>query len=115
MENSTLLSRTSKFFEIRGYTVESGLSCEGFSGLFYRFDLLVKKGGEEHAVFVMDWNKTVGIDTIIKADKAAEDVDIANPILVARSFSDHVKAYSNKRRITLMTEKDLLPKPEEKT
>ena len=80
----------------------------GLSGLPHSFDLLVSKEQEQHVVWVMDWNKTVGIDTIIKADQAAADVDLPSPILVARKFSDHVKAYANKKRITLVTEKELV-------
>jgi len=110
MENKTLLSLASKFFESRGYTVEHNLKYEGFSGLLHTFDLLVRKGREEHAVLVLDWEKTVGINMIIKADKAAEDVDLDHPIIIARKFSDHARAYSNKRRIRLITERELLSK-----
>lgn len=110
MENETLLSFASKFFESRGYTVEYNLKYEGFSGLLHNFDLRVRKGREEHVVFVMDWKRTVGIDMIIKAEKAAEDVDLAHPIIIANKFSDHAKAYSNKKRIMLMTERELLSK-----
>ena len=110
MENSTLLSLASRYFENRGYVVEQNLKFVGFSGLLHTFDLVARKGREEHAVFVMDWNKTVGINMVIKADKAAEDVDIAHPTIVARKFSDHARAYSNKKRIMLMTEDELLSK-----
>jgi hypothetical protein len=73
------------------------LKYEGFSGLLHTFDLLVRKGREEHVVLVMDWKRTVGINMIIKTEKAAEDVDLAHPIIIANMFSDHAKAYSNKR------------------
>jgi hypothetical protein len=33
----------------------------------------VRKGKEEHVVLVMDWKRTVGIDMVIKAEKAAKD------------------------------------------
>ena len=110
MRNEPLLSFTSKFFMDRGYTVEYNLKYEGFSGLLHTFDLLVRKGRMEHIVFVMNWKRTVGIDTIIKAEKAAEDVDLAHPIIIANKFSEHAKSYSNKKRITLMTEREIISK-----
>lgn len=108
MENKTLLSSASQFFESRGYTIEHDLKYEGFSGLVHTFDILVRKGREEHVVLVMDWKRTVGIDVVIKAEKAAQDVDLPHPIIIANKFSDHSKAYSNKKRIRLMTRRELL-------
>jgi hypothetical protein len=110
MENESLLSLTAEFFESRGYVIEHDLKYMGFSGLFHTFDLLARKGKEEHAILVVDWNKTVGIDTVIKADQATADVELAHLIIVARKFSDHAQAYSNKKRIMLMTERELLYK-----
>ena len=108
MAHQTLLSSASNFFESMGYTVEYDMTYEGFSGLVHKFDLLVRKGKEEHVVLVMDWKRTVGIDVVIKAEKAAEDVDFPHPILIANRFSEHSKAYSNKKRIRLMTGNELL-------
>jgi hypothetical protein len=111
MGNSTLLQVASQFFKGRGYVVECDRLLVGFSGLLHRFDLLVSKEEEQHAVLVLDWNKTVGIDTIIKADQAAADVALPSLMLVARKFSDHVRAYANKKRITLVTENELVANP----
>jgi hypothetical protein len=48
---------------------------------------------------------------IINADKASENTKLSRPIIISNKFSDHAKAYSNKRRITLLTKKDLQIKP----
>jgi len=108
MDNETLLSITSRFFKIRGYSIEYDLKYEGLSGVLYNFDILIKKGSEERTVIVIDWKRTVGVNMIIKANKAVEDINLPNPIIVARRFSDHAKAFSNKKRITLMTEAEIL-------
>lgn len=110
MKNESLLLLATKFFESMGYAVEHDLKYVGFSGLLHTFDLLIRKGKEEHAVLVMDWNKTVGINMVIKADQATADVELAHLIIIARKFSDHAQAYSNKKRIRLMTESELLSK-----
>ncbi len=105
-----MLSLTAEFFEGMGYAVEHDLKYMGFSGLFHTFDLLARKGKEEHAILVLDWSRTVGINTVIKADQATADVELPHLIMVARKFSDHAQAYSNKKKITLMTERELLYK-----
>lgn len=110
MTEKNLLSLASKFFESRGYALKHNLKKMGFSGLFYTFDLIIKNRREERAVFVMDWRKTVGINMIIKADRATADVGLTHPIIIARKFSDHAWAYSNRKRIILITERDFLSK-----
>lgn len=111
MSKGALLRLASQFFEGRGYAVECDLMRVGFSGLPHRFDLLVSNEQEQHVVLVLDWVKTVGIDTIIKADQAAADIDLPSLILVARKFSDHVRSYANKKRIMLVTENELVSNP----
>ena len=107
INNNMLLALTSDFFKNRGYSIEYNLKYEGVSGLLHKIDLVIKKGEEEHVILVMDWRRTVGVNMIIKAIKATEDLDLVPPIIVARRFSDHAKAYSNKKKIVLMTEKEL--------
>ena len=106
-----MISLAAEFFECMGYTVDYNTKFEGFSGLLHAFDLLVKRSEAERPVLVKDWDRTVGVDIIIKVDKASEDVDLPNPIIVAERFSDHAKAYSNKRGITLITKREILGQP----
>jgi hypothetical protein len=107
VEEKSLRSLGIAYFHQRGYTVEQNIALEGSSGLLYRFDLLIKKGQEIHPVVIKDWKRTVGVNMIINADKASENTNLSRPIIIATKFSDHAKAYSNKRRITLLTNKDL--------
>ena len=99
-----------EFFERMGYTVDYNARFEGYSGLLHTFDLLIKRSKDERLVLIKDWDRTVGVDIIIKVDKASEDTDLPNPIIVAERFSDHAKAYSNKRRVTLITKREVLSK-----
>lgn len=108
MSEKALLSLTAAFFERNGYAVSYNAQLEGFSGLLHTFDILLTKEKEERPVFVKDWDRTVGVDIIIKMDKAAADVGLYNPIIVSERFSDHAKAYSNRRGITLMSKRDIL-------
>jgi hypothetical protein len=96
------------FFKRTGYKIKYNVKYEGFSGLLHTFDLLIQKGKTERPVFVKDWDKTVGIDIIIKADKVSEDIGLGNPIIVSKRFSDHAKAYSNRRGVTLITKRHII-------
>ena len=108
MNERPLLSLTAEFFERTGYDISYNAQFEGFSGLLHTFDIVIRKEKEERPVFVKDWNRTVGVDIIIKMDKAAADVGLYNPIIVSERFSDHAKAYSNRRGITLMSKRDII-------
>lgn len=107
MNEKSLVALTAKYFNRIGYTVEENVAFEGLSGLLQSFDLLIKKDRKSHPVIVKDWKRTVGIDMIIKADKASEDAQLSHPIFVAKKFSDHAKAYSNRKRIVLLTKQKL--------
>lgn len=102
-----LLNSTANFFTRNGYQVEFEVSFEGLSGLSQHFDLFVQKEKEAHPVSVKDWKRTVGVNMVIKADMAAKDARLDRPIVVARKFSEHAKAYSHRNKITLLTEREL--------
>ena len=107
MKEKSLITLTAIYFHRKGYAVEANVAFEGLSGLLQSFDLIIRKDGESHPVIVKDWRRTVGIDMIIKADKASEDAKLSRPVFVAKKFSDHAKAYSNRKRIILLTEQKL--------
>jgi len=107
MINSSLPDLALKYFRRRGYSVEKSMSQEGFSGLLRNFDLLLSKGGEYHPVWIKDWKRTVGVNIVINIDKASSDVGYSRPILVAEKFSDHAKAYANRRGIRLVTKSEM--------
>lgn len=106
---SKLLELAVRFFRKEGYAIEQkDALLEGFSGLVNRFDLIVEKGHVSRGVWIRDWNRTVGVNLIINVDKASEDVGLSSPIIVAEKFSDHAKAYANRRKITLLPRQKLL-------
>jgi hypothetical protein len=107
----SLLELAVQYFERNGYRVErEKTTLEGFSGILWKFDLIVQKGKVTHGVWVREWNKTIGINVIINLDKASDDVKLANPIIVGEKFSDHAKAYANRRKILLLTRRQIFPK-----
>ncbi len=96
------------YFKKEGYKVVNGESLmEGFSGISRKFDLIVQKGRVEQAVWVRDWNRTIGVNVIIGLDTASADVGLSNPIMIGEKFSDHAKSYSNRRKITLLTKQKI--------
>ncbi|MEM2082054.1 MAG: hypothetical protein QXP44_04395 [Candidatus Bathyarchaeia archaeon] len=93
-----------RYFKKEGYKInQENAVMEGYSGIPRRFDLIVQKGKMEQAVWIRDWNRTIGVNLVISLDTASEDVGLSNPILIGEKFSDHAKSYSNRRKITLLT------------
>ena len=106
--SSGLVQAAIKYFKKEGYKVEQSVTTlEGFSGIQREFDLIVEKGRVEQGVWIRDWNRTIGVNVIINVDKASEDVGLSSPIMVGEKFSDHAKSYANRRRITLLTKRQI--------
>jgi galactitol-specific phosphotransferase system IIB component len=106
---SAMLQRVVQYFKKEGYKVEQKeTTLEGFSGTTRRFDLIVQKGQVEHGIWIRDWNRTIGVNVIINVDKASEDVGLSSPIVAGEKFSDHAKSYANRRKITLLTKRQML-------
>jgi hypothetical protein len=103
-----LMQHVVQYFKKEGYKVEQNETVlEGFSGITRRFDLIVKKGQVEHGVWIREWNRTIGVNVVINVDRASEDVGLSTPILVGDKFSDHAKSYANRRKITLLTRRQM--------
>ena len=103
-----LMQQVVQYFKKEGYKVEQNETVlDGFSGITRRFDLIVKKGQVEHGVWIREWNRTIGVNVVINVDRASEDVGLSTPILVGDKFSDHAKSYANRRKITLLTRRQM--------
>ena len=105
---SDLMLLAIRYFRKEGYKVEQEeTTLEGFSGLSRTFDFIVQKGHVAQGVWVRDWNRTIGVNLIINIDKASEDVGLSIPIIIGEKFSDHAKAYANRRKITLLSKQKI--------
>ena len=108
MRDVSLTNLAVTYFRQRGYKkIEKDVFFEGLSGLTRSFDLFIRKGKEQHLVWIRDWKRTVGVNMVISMDKASEDVGIFNPIMISGKFSGHAKAYANRRGVTLLTERQI--------
>jgi len=107
MTEPSLLNLAMRYFERLGYDVERDALLIGVSGIPQTFNLSLKKGDEVRLVYVKDWVRSVGVNMVIKIDRAAEDVGFRRPVLVARRFSDHAYAYSKRHGVTLLTPREL--------
>jgi hypothetical protein len=107
-QGSELLQLAIRHFRKEGYKVEQEeTTFEGFTGLSRKFDFVVQKGHVAQGVWVRDWNRTIGVNLIINIDKASEDVGLSSPIIIGEKFSDHAKAYANRRKITLLSKQKI--------
>jgi len=109
LSHQSLKELAPRYFRQKGYNLQSDVLLEGSSGMVQRFDLVISKNDLRHPIWIMDWKRTIGVNMVIKMDKAAYDVGFAGPILVADKFSDHAKAYANRRGVTLVSKRDISP------
>jgi len=108
-QQSRLLPQVLRYFKKEGFSIEQDATTfEGFSGIKQKFDLIVQKGHVTQGVWIRDWNRTIGVNIIINIDRASSDVGLASPIIVGEKFSDHAKAYANRRKITLLTTQQVM-------
>jgi len=105
---SDLIQLAIRYFKKEGYKVEQNTTqLEGFSGISRKFNLIVQKGRVAQGVWIRNWDRTIGVNIVINLDKASDDVGLSNPILIGEKFSDHAKAYANRRKITLLTKRQI--------
>lgn len=107
MTEQSIVTLTQNYFARLGYKVECDGVLLGVSGIPHPFDLFLSKGDEVKLVYVKNWARSVGVNMVIKIDMISEDVGIRHPIFVAKRFSDHAYAYSNRHGITLLTVQEL--------
>ncbi len=109
MSRLPLITLTIRYFTRRGYKVKRDTKEDGKpQGPPIKFDLIVSKGNEVHPVWVKDWNRTVGVNIIINMDKVSQNAGYSNPILVAEKFSEHARAYANRKSIKTITKSEML-------
>jgi len=108
MSRVSLVELAAKYFRQNGYKIEKDTVLEGTSGLMRKFDMVIRKGKEEHSVWIKDWKRTVGVNIVINIDKASEDVGLPKPIMISEKFSGHAKAYANRRGIMLLSKRQIL-------
>jgi hypothetical protein len=98
---------TVEYFNRRGYEVKKDEPQEGLNTP-PKFNLIVSKRKEIHPVRIKEWNRTVGVNIVINMDKASQQSGFSSPILVAEKFSEHAKAYANRRGIMLITKFEIM-------
>ena len=109
MLRKSLMKLAIEYFRRRGYKIEKmgqkGLSSSSENS---KIDFLVVKQNEMHPVLVKEWKRTVGVNVVINFDKASQDKRFSNPILISDKFSEHAKAYANRRGIKLITRLEIM-------
>jgi hypothetical protein len=70
-------------------------------------DLIIQKGKTVNVVWIKNWRRTIGVNIVINLDKISEDLGATSPIIIGEKFSDHAKAYANRRKIALLTKRQV--------
>ena len=109
MLREPLMKLAIEYFRRRGYRIERpGQKGSSSTSESSKIDFIVVKQNEMHPVLVKEWNRTVGVNVVINFDKASQDKRFSNPILISEKFSEHAKAYANRRGIKLITRLEIM-------
>ncbi|MEM1515501.1 MAG: restriction endonuclease [Candidatus Bathyarchaeia archaeon] len=110
MNRKSLARLAIQYFMRRGYTINKNQLEETSDEISQskKFVFIVRRGGESYPVWIKEWNRTVGVNVIINIDKLAQSIGFTNSIIIAEKFSEHAKAYANRKGIKLLTRSDLL-------
>ena len=107
MARPSLMNLTIEYFKRRGFEVKKDENQDDRERPPI-FNLIISKRKEVHPVRVKDWNRTVGVNIVINLDKASRGAGYQSPILVSEKFSEHAKAYANRRAIMLVTKSEMI-------
>ncbi|MFX1486875.1 MAG: restriction endonuclease [Promethearchaeota archaeon] len=100
MRKRSLKELAIEFFETQGYNVKEDRIMKNK----YSIDLLIKERENVlYGVVVKDWKRTVGVNVLLRLDRAIGKADLQQGIVVGPSFSSHARSYANKRKIRLVT------------
>ncbi|MFX0097225.1 MAG: restriction endonuclease [Candidatus Hodarchaeota archaeon] len=100
MQKRSLKELAVEFFETQGYKVTEDEIVKSK----YSIDLLIKEREDIlHGVVVKDWKRTVGVNVLLRLDRAISKAGLQQGIVVGPSFSSHARSYANKRKIKLIT------------
>lgn len=105
-----MIKLATQYFMKRGYVIDKSPLEESNNAHPppKKIDLMVRRGSETYPVWIKEWNRTVGVNIVISIDKLAQSLGLTSPIIVAEKFSEHAKAYANRKGIRLLTRSDLL-------
>ena len=106
--SSELMALAIRYFVKEGYTIDKSVTRDGYSGISRTFDMIIRKKNFLQGIWIKDWKRTIGINIIINIDKASYDIGLKNPIIIGEKFSDHAKAYANRRQVILLTKRKLI-------
>ena len=100
MRYSSLEDLAIKYFTTRGYGINKNFKKTRKYYLLY-------KRKKKYLLAIKDWNRTVGVNIIINIDKDSQGNNFSNAIVVAEKFSEHARAYANRRGIKLITKSEI--------
>jgi hypothetical protein len=87
------------------------ITLVGSSGKKHQFDMLIKSNEDveinEILVKVVDWNRAVGVDRLIRFERMLNDLRGRKGMLVSNTFSDSAIKFA-KRRGIIIYERDHL-------
>ncbi|NHJ39504.1 MAG: restriction endonuclease [Asgard group archaeon] len=110
-EISELYNIALTFFKEMEFEIEEKVTLVGASGKKHHFDMIIKTNSDveisEVLVKIVDWNRAVGVDRLIRFERMLNDLSNRKGMIVSNIFSESAIKFA-KRRGLIIYERDHL-------
>ncbi|MHA2298615.1 MAG: hypothetical protein ACXAEU_10510 [Candidatus Hodarchaeales archaeon] len=115
LNDKPLKDLTSYFFNWRQFNIMKNELISGMTGEDHSFDFIISGGknespavGRSIGVMVLDYRKHCGTDSVIKAEKAGKDCDLAKMMVISNGFSSSAQAMAKRAGILTLSRGELV-------
>jgi len=100
-----------EFFKKMNFHVREDVTLIGTSGKRHHFNLEVKLDSEVEIkkilVLVVNWNRAVGVDRLIRFERMLNDLDKRKGMIISNSFSGSAVKFAKRAGLILYTREHL--------
>jgi hypothetical protein len=104
-EVSELYGLVLTFFKEMEFNIQEEITLVGTSGKKYQFDMQVTTNSDVEInsmlVKIVDWNRAVGVDRLIRFERMLNDLRNPKGILISNTFSASAVKFAKRRGIII--------------
>ncbi|NHJ46202.1 MAG: hypothetical protein FK733_00305 [Asgard group archaeon] len=104
-EVSELYGLVMTFFKEMEFEIQEEITLVGTSGKKYQFEMQIKSNSDVEIntmlVKIVDWNRAVGVDRLIRFERMINDLRNPKSILISNTFSASAVKFAKRRGIII--------------
>ena len=110
-EDEELYKLVVDFFKKMNFQIKEDITLLGASGKRHHFQMLIKEDNDvdinEILVQVVDWNRAVGVDRLIRLERMLKDLNNRKGMIISNSFSKSAINFAKRRGLILYSREHL--------